>query len=87
MSLPGCLGRNTGAPWLARCWAQPRKLAGESQSPWEITTGGRVGVPVGRTTVTSSGSPVYGSGIVLTRVWIGNGPRPRAAWLAGGSFG
>ena len=71
MSLPGWRGRNTGAPWLARYWAQPRKLVGESQRPWEITTGGRVGMPLGRTMVTSSASRLVVAGIVRVRVWIG----------------
>ena len=86
MSLPGCRGRNTGAPWLARNWAQPRKLAGESQRPCEITTGGRVTV-VGCTTVTWRVSLLEGTGIVTIRVWTRSGPAAKAAGLAAGRAG
>jgi hypothetical protein len=74
LSPPGWRGRNTGAPWLARCWAQPRKLSGASQSPWEITTSGRLMVPWGRTTFTSRIPLLPETGIFTTLVWIAWGP-------------
>ena len=74
LSAPGWRGRNTGAPWLARCWAQPRNLFDAFQSPWVITTADRLGVPWGRTTVTSRISLVPKTGIFTTLVRMAWGP-------------